>query len=516
MYIYFSTICWLVVIALLVSVYANDPNQYFDHHHYGHGQHPESGPSTPDDQVFASLKTASPQVSQVAFDSLHPELPTQPTSTAAAVATATTPHCTISKHDSNKSNLDFSSRLLDYQGDEGSELLHRPHDTKEGFQFGHMDEDYQDAVHITTTTTTTEQSADSEHPQPPPPPLSSRLSSHSWNLEDESIEDIILKGLGKYAKAPDHIIQQADGEKTQMEDADHLPPKEPLVDDEKAGEPHIWIQPVVEKVKHAFKHMSDSWEDDWVDLTEDAGCSADEDEDKDGVNDDKDNGNGNIDNDEQVGKQTPHEMKGHSCGCDGSQDSLFSKLLNHIPGHHAHMDTKNHPIEDSVTESDYQHKGQTVMRESTTPQDKFDNHDSKQRKHCNCKSYKSRHLRAGWMAQELLLTFGTTIGELALIPATGGVFIVRVDGELVYDRKAEGRFPEMKELKQLVRNKIAPEMGLGHSDSAVKSKKTISVPPEEPLQAVTASASTSVTEPHLSSDTPDNEKSVNKECATCL
>ncbi|KAG0229363.1 hypothetical protein BGW42_001616 [Actinomortierella wolfii] len=480
MYIYFSTICWLAVIALLVSVYANDPNQYFDHHYYGHGQHPESGPSTPDDQVFASLKTASPQVSQVAFDSLHPELPTHPTSTAAA----TTPRCTISKHDSSKSNFDFSSRLLDYQGDEGSELLHRPHDTKEGFQFGHVDEDYQDAVYITTTTTTTEQSAYSEHPQPPPPPLSSHLSSHSWNLEDESIEDIILKGLGKYAKAPDHIIQQADGEKTQF--------------------------------KHAFKHMSDSWEDDWVDLTEDAGCSADEDEDKDGVNDDKDNGNGNIDNDEQAGKQTPHEMKGHSCGCHGSQGSLFSKLLNHIPGHHAHVDTKNHPIEDSVTESDYQHKGQTVMRESTTPQDKFDNHDSKQRKHCNCKSYMSRHLRAGWMAQELLLTFGTTIGELALIPATGGVFIVRVDGELVYDRKAEGRFPEMKELKQLVRNKIAPEMGLGHSDSAVKSKKTASVPPEEPLQAVTASASASVTEPHLSSDTPDNEKSVNKECATCL
>lgn len=41
--------------------------------------------------------------------------------------------------------------------------------------------------------------------------------------------------------------------------------------------------------------------------------------------------------------------------------------------------------------------------------------------------------------------------------------------EEVYNRKDEGRFPEMKELKQLVRNVIAPEMGLGHSDSTVKS-----------------------------------------------
>ncbi|KAG0313437.1 hypothetical protein BGZ99_008893, partial [Dissophora globulifera] len=38
------------------------------------------------------------------------------------------------------------------------------------------------------------------------------------------------------------------------------------------------------------------------------------------------------------------------------------------------------------------------------------------------------HLRAGWMAQELLLTFGNTIGELALIPGKSATFIVRVNG----------------------------------------------------------------------------------------
>ncbi|KAG0360972.1 Rdx family-domain-containing protein [Gamsiella multidivaricata] len=79
------------------------------------------------------------------------------------------------------------------------------------------------------------------------------------------------------------------------------------------------------------------------------------------------------------------------------------------------------------------------------------------------------HLRAGWMAQELLLTFGNTIGELALIPGKSATFIVRVNGKVVFDRKDHGRFPEMKEVKQLVRGIVAPEMGLGHSDSAVKS-----------------------------------------------
>jgi len=73
-------------------------------------------------------------------------------------------------------------------------------------------------------------------------------------------------------------------------------------------------------------------------------------------------------------------------------------------------------------------------------------------------------LRAGWMAQELLVTFGVEIGEVALLPGTGGVFEVRVDGDTVWSRKAEGRFPEMKELKQRVRDRIAPDMDLGHSD----------------------------------------------------
>jgi selenoprotein W-related protein len=71
------------------------------------------------------------------------------------------------------------------------------------------------------------------------------------------------------------------------------------------------------------------------------------------------------------------------------------------------------------------------------------------------------------MTQELLTTFAEDVGSVVLTPdATGGVFDVRVNGELIWSRKERGRFPESKELKQLVRDWIAPGRSLGHSDSA--------------------------------------------------
>ena len=73
-------------------------------------------------------------------------------------------------------------------------------------------------------------------------------------------------------------------------------------------------------------------------------------------------------------------------------------------------------------------------------------------------------LRASWLAQELLMTFGDALGAVALVPGTGGVFEVRIDGATLFSRREKGRFPESKELKQLVRDRIAPEMSLGHSD----------------------------------------------------
>ena len=73
-------------------------------------------------------------------------------------------------------------------------------------------------------------------------------------------------------------------------------------------------------------------------------------------------------------------------------------------------------------------------------------------------------LRSAWMAQELLTTFESELGEVALQPGSGGVFEVRVNGEALWSRKEQGRFPDLKELKQLVRNVIAPDKNLGHSE----------------------------------------------------
>lgn len=72
--------------------------------------------------------------------------------------------------------------------------------------------------------------------------------------------------------------------------------------------------------------------------------------------------------------------------------------------------------------------------------------------------------RAAWIAQELLTTFAEELGEVALIPGESGVFEVRLDGEMLFDRAVVGRFPDPKELKQLIRDRIAPEKSLGHSD----------------------------------------------------
>jgi selenoprotein W-related protein len=75
-------------------------------------------------------------------------------------------------------------------------------------------------------------------------------------------------------------------------------------------------------------------------------------------------------------------------------------------------------------------------------------------------------LRAAWTAQELLTTFEAELGEVALRPSSlGGIFEVRLDGQTIWSRGEQGRFPEMKELKQLVRDRIAPNKDLGHSDT---------------------------------------------------
>jgi selenoprotein W-related protein len=73
-------------------------------------------------------------------------------------------------------------------------------------------------------------------------------------------------------------------------------------------------------------------------------------------------------------------------------------------------------------------------------------------------------LRASWLAQELLFTFGDELGAVALVPGSGGIFEVRLDGEVLWNKRRQERFPEPKEVKQLIRDRIAPDKDLGHSD----------------------------------------------------
>lgn len=73
-------------------------------------------------------------------------------------------------------------------------------------------------------------------------------------------------------------------------------------------------------------------------------------------------------------------------------------------------------------------------------------------------------LRSAWLAQELLTTFGTELAEVALVPGTGGIFEVRCDDTLIWERRQDGGFPEAKVLKQRLRDRIDPGRSLGHSD----------------------------------------------------
>jgi selenoprotein W-related protein len=68
------------------------------------------------------------------------------------------------------------------------------------------------------------------------------------------------------------------------------------------------------------------------------------------------------------------------------------------------------------------------------------------------------------MAQELLSTFAEDLGEVALIPSTGGAFRIEYEGELVWDRKRDEGFPSIKVLKRLVRDRLEPGRDLGHID----------------------------------------------------
>ena len=74
-------------------------------------------------------------------------------------------------------------------------------------------------------------------------------------------------------------------------------------------------------------------------------------------------------------------------------------------------------------------------------------------------------LRAAYMAQELLTTFENDLHGVLLHPSEiAGRYSITLNEEVIFDRKREGRFPEIKELKQLVRDRVDPDKDLGHSE----------------------------------------------------
>lgn len=69
------------------------------------------------------------------------------------------------------------------------------------------------------------------------------------------------------------------------------------------------------------------------------------------------------------------------------------------------------------------------------------------------------------MAQEILSTFEDDLESVTLKPGEeGGVFKIYFEERLLFDRSAHGGFPEIKELKQWIRDEIEPGRDLGHID----------------------------------------------------
>jgi selenoprotein W-related protein len=73
-------------------------------------------------------------------------------------------------------------------------------------------------------------------------------------------------------------------------------------------------------------------------------------------------------------------------------------------------------------------------------------------------------LRAAWLAQELLATFGDRLGEVALKPAGKGVFVITLEGEVLWSRVEDGGFPGAAQLKRRLRDRVLPGLKLGHVD----------------------------------------------------
>jgi selenoprotein W-related protein len=71
-------------------------------------------------------------------------------------------------------------------------------------------------------------------------------------------------------------------------------------------------------------------------------------------------------------------------------------------------------------------------------------------------------LRAAWLAQELLASFESDVDEVALRPGSGGIFEIRLNGEVIASNANGGAIPDAAEVKRLLRDRIAPGRRIGH------------------------------------------------------
>jgi len=75
-------------------------------------------------------------------------------------------------------------------------------------------------------------------------------------------------------------------------------------------------------------------------------------------------------------------------------------------------------------------------------------------------------LRAAYMAQEILTSFTEELAAVTLKPSeVNGQYTIRIEDQKVFDRKEYGGFAEIKEIKQLIRDVVAPGKSLGHADT---------------------------------------------------
>ena len=79
--------------------------------------------------------------------------------------------------------------------------------------------------------------------------------------------------------------------------------------------------------------------------------------------------------------------------------------------------------------------------------------------------------RSIWLTQELLITFGDIIHEVSLLPSKeGGIFQILLNDKIIWDRKIDGNNPDLKLIKQKIRDIISPNRDLGHSDKTTRIK----------------------------------------------